>query len=125
MNKEIDKVRAEEARELKAQGNELLKHTKWLILKRPENRTEKEEVKLRELLRYNLHIPRDGGHLFHGMAATYSTGWRPPIPRDGGHPFHGMTATHSTGWRPPIPRDHGHPFHGMTATYSTGSRPVG
>jgi transposase len=59
MNKALDEVRAQEARALKAQGREaVLTHTRWCLLKRPENLTEKQEVKLAELLRYNLKAVR-------------------------------------------------------------------
>lgn len=59
MNKAIDEVRAGEARRLKADGYEpVLKHSRWCLLKRPENRTAKQTVKLKELLRYNLQAVR-------------------------------------------------------------------
>lgn len=47
MNKAIDKVRAEEFKELKGKGLEpVLTKTRWLLLKRPENLSEKQETKL-------------------------------------------------------------------------------
>lgn len=53
--KAVDKVRAEEARELKRDGyEEILKHSRWCLLKRKDNLTTKQTVKLRELLKYNL-----------------------------------------------------------------------
>jgi Transposase and inactivated derivatives len=59
MSKAIDEVRAQEAKELKAKGKEpVLKHSRFLLLKRPENLTEKQETKLAELLRYNLKAVR-------------------------------------------------------------------
>ena len=59
MNKAIDKVRAGEARQLKEDGYEpVLKHSRWCLLKRPENRTDKQTVKLAELLQYNLRSVR-------------------------------------------------------------------
>ena len=55
MSKAIDEVRAKEARELAAKGYEpVLKHTRWLLLKRAHNLSEAQEPKLAELLRYNL-----------------------------------------------------------------------
>jgi len=55
MNEAIDKVRREEVRRLQSDGYEpILKHSRWCLLKRPENMTEKETVKLSELLQYNL-----------------------------------------------------------------------
>ena len=59
MNKAIDEIRAGEARRLKADGyEELLKHSRWCLLKRPANLTSKQTVKLRELLKYNLRAIR-------------------------------------------------------------------
>lgn len=59
MSKAIDEVRAQEAKALKAQGLEpVLKHSRFLLLKRPENLTEKQETRLAELLRYNLRSVR-------------------------------------------------------------------
>jgi len=59
MNKAIDQVRAEEARRLKADGHEpVLKHSRWVLLKRPENLSEDQTAKLKELLRYNLRSVR-------------------------------------------------------------------
>ncbi len=57
--KALDKIRAQEARELKSGGFEpVLKGSRFLLLKRPEGLTEKQEVKLAELLRYNLKTVR-------------------------------------------------------------------
>lgn len=59
MSKAIDEVRAAEAKALKAKGFEpILKWTRWLLLKRPENLTDKQEVCLADLLRYNLRAVR-------------------------------------------------------------------
>jgi transposase len=59
MNKAIDEVRAGEARRLEADGYEpVLKHSRWCLLKRKENLTTKQTVKLREVLRYNLRTVR-------------------------------------------------------------------
>ena len=59
MNEAIDEVRRDEAQRLAADGYEpVLKHSRWCLLKRPENRTEKETVKLSELLQYNLQSVR-------------------------------------------------------------------
>ena len=55
LGKAIDEVRAQEAKELKAKGYEpVLTKTRWLLLKLRENLTGKQEVKLSELLQYNL-----------------------------------------------------------------------
>ena len=46
MNEAIDQVRRSEAARLKRDGyEEVLKHSRWCLLKRPENRTEKQTVK--------------------------------------------------------------------------------
>ncbi len=59
INKAIDEVRAEEVKRLKQQGEEpVLKHARWCLLKRPENLTEKQAVKLSELLKLNLKAVR-------------------------------------------------------------------
>jgi transposase len=59
MNEAIDKVRRGEAARLERDGYEpVLKHSRWCLLKRPENRTEKQTVKLAELLQYNLQSVR-------------------------------------------------------------------
>ena len=59
MNEAVDEVRRSEAARLKRDGYEpVLKHSRWCLLKRPENRTAKETVKLSELLHYNLQSVR-------------------------------------------------------------------
>jgi len=59
MNKAIDEVRAAEAKRLVADGHEpVLKHSRWVLLKRPENLTENQTAKLKELLSYNLKAVR-------------------------------------------------------------------
>ena len=51
----VDAGRAAEAKLVKAQGKlRVLKHSRWLLLKRPERLTEEHEPKLAELLRHNL-----------------------------------------------------------------------
>jgi transposase len=78
MNKALDKIRAEEVRRLRRDGYEpVLKHARWCLLKRPENRTEKQTVKMSELLEYNLQSVR--GHLqredFQRFWKYHSPGW--------------------------------------------------
>lgn len=59
LSKAIDKVRASEARALAKRGlGQLLKNSRWAILRRPENRTDKDEVKLADILRANLRTAR-------------------------------------------------------------------
>ena len=58
-SKAIDEIRAQEAKELKANGYEpILTRTRWLLLKRPENLGDREGIKLADLLRYNLRSVR-------------------------------------------------------------------
>jgi len=55
MNKAIDEVRAGESKELVRQGYEpVLKKSRWLLLKRPENLKDSQQGSLAELLQYNL-----------------------------------------------------------------------
>ena len=55
ISKAIDKVRAEEVKQLKEDGYEpILKKKRWLLLKRPCNLTEKQAATMKELLKYNL-----------------------------------------------------------------------
>jgi transposase len=59
MNKAIDEVRRAEAKRLKQDGYEhILKHSRWCLLKRRENLTDKQTVKLAEVLKYNLQTVR-------------------------------------------------------------------
>jgi len=59
LSKAIDKVRAAEAKQLKDDGYEpILKGSRWLLLKRPENLSENQAVKLKDLLQYNLKSVR-------------------------------------------------------------------
>ena len=59
MGKAINDVRATEVKQLKQDGYEpVLKGARWLLLKRPENLTEKETLKLKEILQYNLKSVR-------------------------------------------------------------------
>jgi transposase len=58
-SKAIDEVRATEAKRLKAAGYApVLKGLRFCLLKRPENLTERQEIKLAELLRHNLRTVR-------------------------------------------------------------------
>ena len=59
INKAIDEVRAGEHRQMKADGYEpLLTKSRWLLLKNPENLTEKQSGGLKKLLQYNLKSVR-------------------------------------------------------------------
>jgi transposase len=59
MNKAIDEVRAQEVKRMKAKGmNPVLKHSRWIWLKRADHLTGKQEVKLADLVRLNLRTVR-------------------------------------------------------------------
>jgi transposase len=57
--KAIDEIRAEETKRLKRDGYEpVLTKSRWCLLKRPENLTDKQSLRLTELLQYNLKAVR-------------------------------------------------------------------
>jgi transposase len=57
--KALDAIRAAEAKRLERDGYEpVLKRSRWCFLKRPENLTDKQTVRLAELLKYNLRTVR-------------------------------------------------------------------
>jgi len=58
LNKALDEVRAKEARKISHEGYEPLKRSRWCFLKRPENLTPMQGIKLRELLQTNLKTVR-------------------------------------------------------------------
>lgn len=59
LNKALDEVRAQEHRQLKTDGYEpVLTKSRWVLLKRQENLTENQSIKLSELLKYNLKSVR-------------------------------------------------------------------
>lgn len=59
INKAIDEVRAGEHRQMQKDGYEpVLKNSRWCLLKRGENLSEKQEAKLKDLLQYNLRSVR-------------------------------------------------------------------
>jgi transposase len=59
MNLALDEVRATEARRMAQDGYEpVLKRSRWCLLKRPENLTDWQRIKLRDLVRYNLQSVR-------------------------------------------------------------------
>ncbi len=80
VSKAIDKVRAQEAKELKEKGYDpVLTKSRWLLLKRPENLTDKQETKLADLLRYNLksirsYLLKEEFQLFWSYKSPYWAG---------------------------------------------------
>jgi transposase len=81
LNKALDEIRATEARRLAGEGFEpVLTHSRWCLLKRPENLTHKQRGKLQDLLRYDLKSIR--GYLlkesFQGLWQFASAKWAGP-----------------------------------------------
>jgi transposase len=71
MGKALDEVRAAEAKQLKRDGYEpILKGARWLLLKRRENLTDQQAVKLQEILQYNLRSVRS-----HVMKEDFQRFW--------------------------------------------------
>ena len=59
LNRALDQVRAGEHREMKKNGYDpILTKARWLLLKKPENLTDDQNVKLKDLLKYNLKSMR-------------------------------------------------------------------
>jgi transposase len=80
LSKAIDEVRAGEAKELREKGcDPVLTKSRWLLLKRPENLTEKQETKLADLLQYNLrsirsYLLKEEFQLFWSYSSPYWAG---------------------------------------------------
>ena len=78
LNKAVDKVRATEAKSLEQEGYEpILKRTRWCFLKREENLTDKQWIKLDDVLQYNLktvraYLLKEG---FQGLWMYVSPSW--------------------------------------------------
>lgn len=78
INKAIDEVRAGEYRQMTQDGYEpILRKTRWCLLKRKENLTNKQEATLNDLVKYNLKSVR--AYLlkeeFHGFWDYVSDSW--------------------------------------------------
>jgi transposase len=80
LSKAIDEVRAGEAKELREKGYEaVLTKTRWLLLKRPENLTDRQETRLADLLRYNLksirsYLLKEEFQFFWAYSSSYWAG---------------------------------------------------
>jgi transposase len=79
VNKALDDIRAAEARRMKRDGYEpVLTKSRWCLLKRPENLTANQKVKLKDLVRYNLQSVRayllkeDFRHLWNYESTTWA-----------------------------------------------------
>jgi len=81
LNKAIDHIRAGEAKRLIAGGFEpVLKHSRWCFLKRPENLTDKQQVKLADVLQYDLksvrgYLLKESFQLLWDYSSPYWAGW--------------------------------------------------
>ena len=59
LSKAVDTVRRQEVRALRARGRHaVLTHTRWILLKRPDNLTPHQRVRLRDLVKVNLRSVR-------------------------------------------------------------------
>jgi transposase len=98
MNKAIEKVRRAEVRELRSKGRPaLLTHARWVLLRRPKNRTAKDRGRLRNLVRHNLKVVRamllrEDFQKFwtyhdHIWAAMFLDGWCHTVMRSGIDPM--------------------------------------
>jgi transposase len=80
LNKALDQVRAEEMRALRAKGQgAILSHSRWCLLKRPQNLLQGQEAKLKDLLRINLrtvraYLLKESLHLFWDYSSPYWAG---------------------------------------------------
>jgi transposase len=58
LSKALDEVRAEEARKLKAEGWDVLKNARWLLLRRRKRLDGRQRYKLRQILQWDLRTVR-------------------------------------------------------------------
>ena len=81
LNKALDMVRASETRRLIKEGYEnILKHTKYCFLKKEENLTPKQEIKLAEVLQYDLksvraYLLKESFQIFWTYTSPYWAEW--------------------------------------------------
>ena len=81
LNKALDKIRAAEARRLASEGyEEILKHSKYCFLKNEENLTDKQRLKLDEVLQYDLksvrgYLLKQSFRLFWTYKSPYWAEW--------------------------------------------------
>ena len=94
-SKAIDEGRAAEARKLAAEGRApVLKRSRWLLLKRPENLTDAQSERLAELVRRNLRTVRawllkeDFQALWEYVSPYWAGRFRPSSPRKRGPVVH-------------------------------------
>jgi len=92
MNMALDEVRRAEVAQLRRDGYEpILTKARWCLLKRPENLTEHEGVRLKEILQYNLKTSRASGLICSARTSSGSGSTRAPmgqeVPRCRVHPL--------------------------------------
>jgi transposase len=82
LGKAIDKIRATEVKDLVREGydEEVLKHTKYCFLKNEENLTEKQQMKLTDVLQYDLksvraYLLKESFQLFWNYKSPYWAEW--------------------------------------------------
>jgi transposase len=82
LSQEVDKVRAEESKHLAAGGydEDVLKHTKYCLLKKEENLTDKQRTKLSDVLQYDLksvraYLLKESFQLFWNYKSPYWAEW--------------------------------------------------
>lgn len=82
LNKAVNQVRIDEIKQLRQDGydDEVLKHMKYCLLKNPENLTEKQELKLNDVLTYDLksvraYLLKESFQLFWDYKSPYWAEW--------------------------------------------------
>lgn len=82
LGKAINRIRIDEVRQLKEEGYDetILKHTKYCLLKNPENLTPKQELKLDDVLQYRLksvraYLLKESFQLFWNYESPYWAQW--------------------------------------------------
>jgi transposase len=82
LNKAVNQVRIDEVKRLRQEGydDEVLKHTKYCLLKNPENLTEKQALKLDDVLAYDLksvraYLLKESFQLFWDYKSPYWAEW--------------------------------------------------
>lgn len=81
LNERVNDVRIEEVKRMRAEGyEEILKNTKYCFLKNPENMTDKQEVRLKDVLQYDLksvraYQLRESFQLFWTYTSPYWAEW--------------------------------------------------
>ena len=81
LNEALSEIRASEARRLRREGyEEVLKRTKYCFLKKPENLTPKQKLKLKDVLQYDLksvraYLLKESFQLFWQYSSPYWASW--------------------------------------------------